>query len=558
MNCKMFFRLSTLLICLWSVSAIWLPMSWDAAACAQQAEDGNAGQDDLDKATELQLSIEQLEDVEKVIRLCESALKKGLDKDNTEFAKQLLVNSLWRHASQLSAAIFEAPRPHPRWQLIRKIVLGDVDKINKHDEKFVDAYMLGAKLQGLPGGNRDDAVKRVDRAIKLYGDDAKKHSVALVLRASLLSKQEDQLADLAKAIELDPGNAEAWQTRAALRIVHGDWDKAVGDFEQLIKNDPENVAARQALAETYLNLKKYDLAHEQIKKAIELAPEASVNYTLRARIHESEGKIDEALAALGEALKINPTDLVALISRAAMHLQNNDLKSARGDVDRALQVNPELGRAILMRSMISAEEGRTDDAISDLQRLLRNDPNNANLLVQMASYYMVDSRPRKAISILDRLIEKDKGIWQAFRTRADALLSVGKHAEAVRDYEEALKLRPDSTNILNNLSWVLATSPDDKVRDGKRSIELATKACELTDYNMPHILSTLGAGYAETGDFETAIKWSNKAVKLGREQENPQIEQLEAEVESYKEGKPVREIQNVEEKPARPRRVIET
>jgi tetratricopeptide (TPR) repeat protein len=127
------------------------------------------------------------------------------------------------------------------------------------------------------------------------------------------------------------------------------------------------------------------------------------------------------------------------------------------------------------------------------------------------------------------------------------LLNIGKHAEAVADYDLALKLQPKDTGVLNNLAWVLATSPDDKLRDGRRAITLATQACELTDYKKPHILSTLGAAYAETGDFETAIKWSSKGIELGNAEEK---EALGKEVETYRAGKPFREMLT-EGKPAK-------
>jgi hypothetical protein len=39
----------------------------------------------------------------------------------------------------------------------------------------------------------------------------------------------------------------------------------------------------------------------------------------------------------------------------------------------------------------------------------------------------------------------------------------------------------ETLQALNNLAWVLCTSPEDKLRDGKRAVELAAKACELTD-----------------------------------------------------------------------------
>ena len=70
----------------------------------------NDGQSDLDQATDLQLKAKTLADNEKVISLCESALNKGLDETNTQFAKQLLVSALWQRASQLSSAILERTR----------------------------------------------------------------------------------------------------------------------------------------------------------------------------------------------------------------------------------------------------------------------------------------------------------------------------------------------------------------------------------------------------------------------------------------------------------------
>ena len=139
--------------------------------------------------------------------------------------------------------------------------------------------------------------------------------------------------------------------------------------------------------------------------------------------------------------------------------------------------------------------------------------------------------------------------------RGDALLGVGKHAEAIADYDAALKFQPDESGVLNNLAWVLATSPQDALRDGQRALKLATTACEVTKYEAPHILSTLAAAYAETGDFPTAIEWSTKAVALAGQQLKAveqegndleelkeQLDQLEKELAEYQQSKPWGEL----------------
>ena len=169
----------------------------------------------------------------------------------------------------------------------------------------------------------------------------------------------------------------------------------------------------------------------------------------------------------------------------------------------------------------------------------------------------MDERPRKALRIAERLVKLEETDWQALRLRGDILLALGRHADAIADYESAIENIPESeeddkSGVLNNLSWVLSTSPADEVRNGKRALELGLKACELTKYKKAHILSTLAAAYAEVGDFDKAVEWSTKAVELGGAEENEQLDQLKEELKSYNEKKPWREKKETEEKQVKP------
>jgi Tfp pilus assembly protein PilF len=181
---------------------------------------------------------------------------------------------------------------------------------------------------------------------------------------------------------------------------------------------------------------------------------------------------------------------------------------------------------------------------------MRRHPDDEEGQLQLASLYLADNRPRRAIELFTEILRKNPDNPAALRGRGDAYLNIGKHAEAIADYERALKLRPNDSGLLNNFAWVLATSPVDSLRNGKRALEMALKACELTQYKEAHILSTLGAAYAELGDFDTAKKWSAKAIELGRAD---QKDQLRKELESYQQQKPFRELIQTEEKQPKPK-----
>src|SRR6185369_3879948 len=99
------------------------------------------GQADLDQATDLQITAETLGDLEKVIKLAESALEKGLDKEQQDFAKKLLAATLYQHANRSVESLVERGRRNPRLLTIRTQALKDLEKAKKHDPTLPDVFL---------------------------------------------------------------------------------------------------------------------------------------------------------------------------------------------------------------------------------------------------------------------------------------------------------------------------------------------------------------------------------------------------------------------------------
>ncbi len=237
-------------------------------------------------------------------------------------------------------------------------------------------------------------------------------------------------------------------------------------------------------------------------------------------------------------MQLNPNLEGALLLRARVYQQMKLTEKAIADTNRVLDRDPENTQAQQLRAQLLAGSGKLNEAIDDLKNLISKDPDESEYLLELAMFYAADQKARKAVETYTEFLKKVSDSWIAYRGRGDAYLSLGKQAEAVADYEAALKIDSENSGVLNNLAWLLATSPEAKLRNGARAIELATLACKVTDYKQSHILSTLAAAYAETGDFKTAIEWSTKAVELGEE---PIKAQLRQELASYEGGKPWRE-----------------
>ncbi|PWU14145.1 MAG: hypothetical protein C5B50_17895 [Verrucomicrobia bacterium] len=94
---------------------------------------------------------------------------------------------------------------------------------------------------------------------------------------------------------------------------------------------------------------------------------------------------------------------------------------------------------------------------------------------------------------------------------ADALARRGETANAIAEYQKALKLNPDLPAALNNMAWIRSASAQPQYRDGAEAVKLAERACELTHYKEAAYIGTLGVAYAEAGRFDEAVAMAEKA-----------------------------------------------
>jgi tetratricopeptide (TPR) repeat protein len=525
------------------------------------------GEEDFEEASRLRLKVDSLDTLKELIGLAESAIKKGLDAADMEAAKKLVAASyiqktelmigMLNGSQQLSRARIE--------KLLQEFVT-DLEQAIEYDPKLIDAYLIKTELHARRT-EKDLAFETANSGVEALLPDAKQSDPAgkeklsrlIMMRAGLRTNPTEQLDDLKLSIQTNPSNVASITLYRANAMQQSKAAEAIEFLKSMVEQYPESELLACSTAELMA------ITPESIPDAIKLLtdklstmPNSVEMLKSRAKIYSVNKEAELAKADMDKVIELASADIEGLLLRAQVLLDDDKLDEARKDVDAAYELDNNRVGTILLRAAIASAQKRYGDAISDYQLILKNTPKgqekNPRLLMQLALLYSQDNRPTQAIKIFDQVIKTNQDYWEAYRLRGDTRLGLGDHENAIKDFESALELAPegesDRSGILNNLSWVLSTTPNDALRDGKRALEYAIEACKLTDYKAPHILSTLAAAHAEVGEFDQAVEWSQKGVELARETNATQLEQLENELKSYQEKKPWREKTETKENKA--------
>jgi tetratricopeptide (TPR) repeat protein len=214
--------------------------------------------------------------------------------------------------------------------------------------------------------------------------------------------------------------------------------------------------------------------------------------------------LQEGVAFFTNEIRRNAKDGAAYESRGHIYRNLGDYENAIRDYDAALRLNPSNAFVIKNRAFANFQKGEYAAAITDYNRALRLNP-------------------------------KDAGAWN---DRGHNYYQLKQYSRALADYDAALRLEPEHVTALNNRAWLLATCSQDELRDGKRAVASARKACELAKPADYDYVDTLAAAYAEAGYFDLAVKVAEDAIRLAPSSEKPAIQRRLA---IYREKRPYHE-----------------
>ena len=167
----------------------------------------------------------------------------------------------------------------------------------------------------------------------------------------------------------------------------------------------------------------------------------------------------------------------------------------------------------MQRGTAAFRKGDYDLAIADFTEVARLNPKDAAAFNMRAVSHAKKGEFDAAIADYTEAIRLDPKLVTAWFMRGKARQEKGDHDKALADFSEAVRLGPENMAACNRLAWFLATCPKAGLRDGRKAVDYARKACELSNWKAPIALDTLAAACAEAGDFPQAVEWETKYLK---------------------------------------------
>ncbi len=261
------------------------------------------------------------------------------------------------------------------------------------------------------------------------------------------------IADLDRALALDPKNARAYRERSNAFRSSGRLDRALADANEAIRLDPEDAEAFDNRGNVFNNNRQYDRAIADYNEALRLKPHFAQALLDRGAAHYFKAEYTAAIADYDEALKLDPKRADIYANRGAAYKKVGRSDRAIQDENEAIKLEPTTPEFFDNRGLSHVENGNYDLAIADFSEAIRLAP-QANFLTNRGDAYNHRGELDRAIADYDRALKLNPGFVRAYHNRGVAFHDKGDLEHAIADFEQALRIDPHMDSAAEMLATV--------------------------------------------------------------------------------------------------------
>ena len=375
------------------------------------------------------------------------------------------------------------------------------------DARFADAHYKLA-LAAMKLGDLRTAVQELSTTIQLqpdqyaahldlanlliltgYFSDAKQHLDLLekkrpdsdfyLARANYYAGMKDTtaaLADMQKALQLDPSRSDSYLNLAMLQMHGEQWDAAEANFKKAADLGPKSTNALLSLGHFYQTRGRYPEAEQWFRRAIETAKDDPTPRLSLASLYMAENKLGQAEEFLRQSKKDFPNNPVGYRMLGDFYFSNNQLDKATDEYavlyrdhpkdmtvkknyiqllilkdrlddarklnDEVVKAKPDDSDAQVYKGEIEIRSGKANDAVNTLQAVLKNDPDNAVAHYQQGLAFDQLGNTNRAEAEWRDAVRLNPDIVEAHRALAGVAIHRGDASGLAQAADQIIRLQP--------------------------------------------------------------------------------------------------------------------
>ena len=314
--------------------------------------------------------------------------------------------------------------------------------------------------------------------------------------------EDSELAEISKAIELDPNNVENYEKRADIYFDQGKYDKAIADYNKAITY--VSYTSKERIRYQYKKYRIYDIylknaqqleakndyenAITEYNKAIQMKPLEAKLYEYRSNCYVHIDK-EKAKKDFEKAVSLNPSRY-SIYTKVRFYQSINDNEKILNIYKNHLEENPQDYYILCERASVWIEMGRIEEAKIDLRK---------------AKKYVNDTEKEAQIQ---RTLDSLKSTKSKQKTTSSKSTTTSKKQVTVTVQN------PDAKeNNIKAEKYIENANSYENRKDYISAINEYTKAIELNPDNIAEIYVYRAQCCMEFGQYNNVVKDCTKAIE---------------------------------------------